>query len=368
MLKKYELKDYRFNLVFLLIALTSIGVLVVGSALESVQKKQFIGMILGLIVMIIISILDYSYILRFYWIMYVVSVILLLSVKFAGTAVNGSQRWLSLGGFQFQPSELCKILLILFFARYFMVHKEDLNTFPTLCITAILMLVPVLLIESQPDLSTTITVAFVLCMLLYVSGLSYKIIGTALAIIVPCAIVFLSIVIQPDQTLLESYQRDRIMAWLNPEEYQNSTGYQQTNAIMAIGSGQLYGKGLNNNSITSVKNGNFIAEPETDFIFAIVGEELGFVGSVIVIVLIGLITFTCIMIGRRAKDLAGMLICVGMASLVGFQSFVNIGVATGVLPNTGIPLPFISYGLTSLVSMYIGMGFVLNVGLQPKKY
>lgn len=367
MLKKYELKNYRFNLIFLLIMLTGIGVLVVGSALESVQKKQFIGMILGLIIMVIISLLDYSYILRFYWIMYVISVILLLAVQFFGVSVNGSKRWLNLG-YQFQPSEICKVLLILFFARYFMVHKEDLNTFRRLCITAVLMLIPIGLIEGQPDLSTTITVTFMLCMMLYVSGLSYKLIGTVLAIIVPCAIVFLTIVIQPDQTLLENYQRNRIMAWLNPEEYQNSTGYQQTNAIMAIGSGQLYGKGLNNNSITSVKNGNFIAEPETDFIFAIVGEELGFVGSVIVIGLIGLIVFTCIMIGRRAKDMAGTLICVGMGSLVGFQSFVNIGVATGVLPNTGIPLPFISYGLTSLVSMYIGMGFVLNVGLQPKKY
>lgn len=238
MLKKYELKNYRFNLFFLLIMLTGIGVLVVGSALESVQKKQFIGMILGLIIMVIISLLDYSYILRFYWIMYVISVILLLAVQFFGVSVNGSKRWLNLG-YQFQPSEICKVLLILFFARYFMVHKEDLNTFRRLCITAVLMLIPIGLIEGQPDLSTTITVTFMLCMMLYVSGLSYKLIGTVLAIIVPCAIVFLTIVIQPDQTLLENYQRDRIMAWLNPEEYQNSTGYQQTNAIMAIGSGQL---------------------------------------------------------------------------------------------------------------------------------
>lgn len=367
MLKKYELKNYRFSLIFLLIALTGIGVLVVGSALETVQKKQFLGMFLGVIVMVVISLLDYSYILRFYWIMYAISVILLVAVHLFGVSVNGSKRWLDFG-IQFQPSEIAKVLLIMFFSRYLMLHKEHLNTFRTLCITAILMLIPVILIEEQPDLSTTITVCFVLCMLLYVSGLSYKLIGTVLAIIIPFAIVFLTIVIQPDQTLLEDYQRNRIMAWLEPEKYADSTGYQQSNAIMAIGSGQLYGKGLNNNSITSVKNGNFIAEPETDFIFAIVGEELGFVGSVTVIVLIGLIVFTCIIIGQRAKDLSGTLICVGMASLVGFQSFVNIGVATGVLPNTGIPLPFVSYGLTSLVSMYIGMGFVLNVGLQPKKY
>ena len=137
---------------------------------------------------------------------------------------------------------------------------------------------------------------------------------------------------------------------------------------MAIGSGQLYGKGLDTTAIESVKNGNFISEPQTDFIFAIVGEELGFVGSVIVILLLLFIVLECIFMARKAKDLSGKLICCGMASLVGFQGFVNICVATGLMPNTGLPLPFVSYGLTSLVSLFMGIGFVLNVGLQPRKY
>ena len=137
---------------------------------------------------------------------------------------------------------------------------------------------------------------------------------------------------------------------------------------MAIGSGQLWGKGLNNSQITSVKNGNFISEPQTDFIFAIVGEELGFVGSVIVIALLFLIVMECIIMARKAKDISGRLICCGMASLIGFQGFVNVCVATGLMPNTGLTLPFVSYGLTSLVTLFLGIGFVLNVGLQPKKY
>jgi rod shape determining protein RodA len=139
--------------------------------------------------------------------------------------------------------------------------------------------------------------------------------------------------------------------------------------MMAIGSGQLWGKGLNNNTISSVKNGNFIAEPQTDFIFTIVGEELGFVGSCAVVILLFLITLECLSVARKAKDIAGTCIATGMAALVGFQSFVNIAVATGLFPNTGVPLPFVSYGLTSLVSLYIGMGFVLNVRLQcVRKY
>ena len=139
--------------------------------------------------------------------------------------------------------------------------------------------------------------------------------------------------------------------------------------MMAIGTGQLWGKGLNNNMISSVKNGNFISEPQTDFIYTIVGEELGFVGGCAVIVLLFLITLECLSVARKAKDLAGTSICSRMAELVGFQSFVNIAVATGLIPYTGVPLPFVSYGLTSLVSLYIGMGFVLNVRLQcVRKY
>ncbi|MEI3340412.1 MAG: FtsW/RodA/SpoVE family cell cycle protein [Eubacterium sp.] len=137
---------------------------------------------------------------------------------------------------------------------------------------------------------------------------------------------------------------------------------------MAIGSGQLWGKGLYNNSVASMKNGDYIPEPQTDFIFTIVGEELGFVGCLIVIVLLLLIVFECILVAKNAKDLGGRLICSGVAALIGFQSFVNICVTTGLMPNTGLPLPFVSYGLTSLVSLYIGLGMVLNVGLQAKKY
>ena len=167
----------------------------------------------------------------------------------------------------------------------------------------------------------------------------------------------------------EEYRLGRIMAWLYPTDPRwSDKAAQQQNSIMAIGSGQLWGKGLNNSVATSMKNANYIMEPQTDFIFAVAGEELGFVGTSLIILLLFLIVLECILIGRKAKDLAGRLICCGMASLVGFQAFVNICVATGLMPNTGIPLPFVSYGLTSLWSLFIGMGFVLNVGLQPKKY
>ena len=137
---------------------------------------------------------------------------------------------------------------------------------------------------------------------------------------------------------------------------------------MAIGSGQLNGKGLNNNTTISVKNGNFLLEAETDFVFAIIGEELGFVGCCAVIFLLLLIIIQCIIIGLQAQSLSGQIICGGVAALIGIQSFINMGVATGILPNTGLSLPFVSAGLTSIICFYMGIGFVLNVGLQPKKY
>lgn len=369
MLKKYRIKYFNFRLVVMLIAITIMGILAVGSADKSIQDKQIMGFIAGFFLMILLSLFDYSVFLNLHWIIYIGNILMLILVEIPGIGieVGGATRWIKILGIQFQPSELAKILLILFYAQYIMKNREKLNTFRVLATMILLMLPPLYLIENQPDLSTSIMVVIIFCTILFVGGLSYKILFSILAVAIPSVIIFLSIVLQPGQKLIQDYQQDRILAWLQPEKYANTVGYQQSNAITAIGSGQLWGKGYDNNVIASVKNGNFISESQTDFIFAIVGEELGFVGGCVVIVLLLLITLECLLIARRAKDLGGTLICTGMAALIGFQSFLNISVATGLLPNTGIPLPFISAGLTSLVSIYIGMGFVLNVGLQNNK-
>lgn len=367
--KNYKLKDYKFTLILTVLTLSILGIMVIGSAKEGYQTRQIIGLALGLCGMAVISLIDYTWVLKLYWFLYGANIILLLvTLSPLGKEVNGAQRWIDLKFTTFQPSDLTKILMILFFAQFLSNHEEDLNTMKTI-VTAVLLLIPnLLLILLQPDLSTTISIALVFCALMYVAGLSYRFIGTVLAIVIPVAVIFLSIVVQPNQPFLQDYQQKRILAWLEPEKYASDEAYQQNNSIMAIGSGQLKGKGLNNNTTTSVKNGNYILEPQTDFIFTIVGEELGFVGCCIVIGLILLIIVQCIWIGMKAQDFAGRIICCGIASQIGFQSFINISVATGILPNTGIPLPFVSYGLTSLVTMYMGIGVVLNVGLQPKKY
>ena len=366
--KPYHLKDVKFGLVISVIAISIIGVMVIGSAKQAVQGRQIIGLVAGVILMIILSMIDYVWLLNFYWILYGINIIALVCVKLFGTNVNGAQRWIDIGVTNFQPSELSKILVVLFFAKFLMNHEDDLSSAATILKAVGLIAPTLILIVLQPDLSTTLSIALVFCAMMYLAGLSYQFIGTLIAILVPVTIIFISIVVQPNQPFLHDYQQKRILAWLEPQKYASDEAYQQNNAIMAIGSGQLTGKGLNNNTTTSVKNGNFISEPQTDFIFAIVGEELGFVGCCIVIGLLLLIVVQCILIGLRAQDLAGRIICCGVAAQIGFQSFINIGVATGILPNTGIPLPFVSYGLTSLISLYMGIGIVLNIGLQPKKY
>ena len=321
-------------------------------------------------VMFIVQSIHYRYFYKYAGVLLFVSMILLVCAAFGGTNINGAGRWIRLPliGLTFQPSELAKIVLILFFARFFSKHAENLNTVKTIGLSFVLIGIPLLLIVKQPDTSTSIAIALIFISLLFIAGLSYKIVLTVLGICIPTGLIGITVILRMAQ-FSGDYRFGRIMAWLYPQDPRwSDIAAQQQNSIMAIGSGQLWGKGLNNSAATSMKNANYIIEPQTDFIFAVAGEELGFIGTMVIVLLLLFIVIECILIARKAKDLAGRLICCGMAALIGFQSIFNIFVATGLMPNTGIPLPFVSYGLTSLLSLYLGMGFVLNVGLQPKKY
>ena len=370
MIRQYKQRFYNFKLVALLLAISLFGVQLVASASPDLRNKQLLGVVTGVVILIILSLMDYSWILNFQWIMYGFNLLMLIGVRLFGSEAGGASRWLDIGGFRFQPTELSKIIIILFFAKFFMDHEDDINTFKILAESAILLAVPLALIYAQPDMKNTITVTVIFCILLYVAGLSYKIIGGAILIAVPLAVIFLSIVVQPDQTLIKSYQRDRIMSFLYPEnaEYQEDIE-QQNNSKTAIASGELVGKRLTSDGyVSSVNEGNFVAENQTDFIFAVAGEEYGFIGCTAIVILLLLISIECIRMSLRAKDLAGKILCCGVGSVVAIQSFLNICVATGLAPNTGTPLPFVSYGLTSLISLFIGMGLVMNVGLQSSAY
>lgn len=373
MFSEYNFRNYNFRLLFYVLALNLVGVVVINSAVggdRSYVNRQLIGMFGGLMLAIAISLMDYRKLMKCCGLVYAGCVGILLAVIVAGQLGGfggGSRRWIDLPVIgRFQPSEFVKIGLIFFFSWFLQKNQEKINRPSVLVTAAVLAAVPLALILKQPDLSTSIVIVFFILCLIYMAGISYKWIAGALAVAVPSLALVVWLAEHNMMPFLEPYQINRILAFTNPGKYAE-LNLQQDNSKMAIGSGRLYGKGLFNDTAISVKNGNFLSEEHTDFIFSVIGEELGFIGCMIVLLLFLLFVFECLRMASRARDMAGRLFCTGMAALVGFQSFTNIAVATGVFPNTGLPLPFISYGVSSLASLYIGIGILLNVGLQQRK-
>ena len=365
----YNFRNYNYRLFLYVLLLNITGVLIIRSASNqdiSMVLKQIVGILVGLTAVIILSLVDYHKVVSVAPLIYGTSLAFLLAVLVFGVSRGVARRWLVLPVIgQIQPSEFVKIGLIIFFSWYLSRYQERINEFKILFFAGLLFLAAFGLIFLQPNLSTSlVTMVIFLCML-FTAGLSYRWILGALAVVVPCGALFIYLLQFNMVPFLKDYQVRRIMAFIDPANYAEAN-LQQNNSIMAIGSGMLQGKGLNNNTLASVKNGNFLSEEQTDFIFAVIGEELGFIGCIAVIFLIALTVYECLIMAARAKDLMGSLLCVGLASLLAFQSFANIAVATGILPNTGLPLPFISYGVSSLLSVYLGVGVVMNVGLQRK--
>ena len=372
----YDFKQYDLRLLFLMIILNTVGIFIVRSAISAESFKdplvvrQILGSFVGLSMCIGISLFDYRKLCKFSPYIYAASILLLAGVRIYGTASgHGAMRWITvpvLG--KIQPAELVKVALILFFAEYLQKTKEDINTAHGLLLEGVYLLLPVGLVLIQPNLSTAIIMTVIVFAMTYASPLKLRFVMVFLgmaAVVLLLLFYLFSSGLYDKIPILQGYQVQRILTFLKPDE--NSSGYaQQMYSIMAIGSGMFKGKGLFNHSIFSVKNGNFLVEEDNDFIFAVIGEELGFRGSIIIIILFLLIIIECLIIAYRAKTLSGRLICVGVMAWIGFQTYTNIAVATGLFPNTGITLPFFSRGVSSLLSVYFGFGIVLNVALQRK--
>lgn len=367
-IKKYNWENYNWFLAVIVLAVCIFGIICINYADNSYTAKQALGFVLGTMMLLAFSCIDYHKICNWYWAIYGIMNVLLLLVLIIGKEVNGSKRWIDLKVITFQPSEFAKVLLIIFVASYLDAHRREAKDLLLWGKLFLLCCVPVFFILSEPDLSTTIDCICILAALAFAGGLSLKVIRNILLVVIPAMAVAFWYIQTPGQKLLKEYQLTRVMTFLHPQNYVDSSGYQQNNSIMAIGSGKLFGKGLFQSS-ADVKGSStgLISEQQTDFIFSVVGEALGFVGSVIVIAILALIVLQCILVAKRARDISGRLIATGMAALVCFQSFINIGVATALLPNTGLPLPFLSYGLTSLISNLMGIGVVLNISLQKKR-
>ena len=366
----YNFRNYNYRLFLYVLLLNITGVLIIRSASNqdiSMVLKQIVGILVGLTAVIILSLVDYHKVVSVAPLIYGTSLAFLLAVLVFGVSRGVARRWLVLPVIgQIQPSEFVKIGLIIFFSWYLSRYQERINEFKILFFAGLLFLAAFGLIFLQPNLSTSlVTMVIFLCML-FTAGLSYRWILGALAVVVPCGALFIYLLQYNMVPFLKDYQVRRIMAFIDPANYAEAN-LQQNNSIMAIGSGMLQGKGLNNNTLASVKNGNFLSEEQTDFIFAVIGEELGFIGCIAVIFLIALTVYECLIMAARAKDLMGSLLCVGLASLLAFQSFANIAVATGILPNTGMSLPFVSYGGSSMWTNMVALGLMLNIRKKETK-
>lgn len=348
-----------------LMGLTSINSIAEVSGNSGILYKQLAGSIIGILVMTVLSTINYRRFTKYYQVLYGVVILSLAAVLFLGTSGGGARRWISIGGITFQPSELAKILLILFYSEFIIKYVGQFSRLKVFIISTLLVLPPFFMIIKEPDLSTGIMIILIFCVILFIAGLSWKIIAGAAAAAIPSVMILLYLVLSGSSTFLGDYQRQRILAWFHPEDYASSTAYQTMNSMTAIGSGRLIGKGLSASSSTLLGTG-FISESQTDFIFAVIGEQFGFLGCSIMVILITVITVRCCSIAARCSDLSDKIVACGIAAWIGFQSYLNIGVATGLLPNTGIPLPFVSYGLTSLLCLYAGLGFVQNICIRSK--
>lgn len=367
--KQYNFRKLNISLIVMVLIVTIIGAFMIKISQGGDPKlftKQVFGLILGIIGMGFVAIVDYHFLAKLAAPLWFLGVFLLLLVKVPGIGVElyEARRWIDLKVVQIQPSELCKICLIIVLASYFAKFAEKINKISIISGSAVLTAVPLLFILDQPDLSSSLVIIFVYLILLYSAGISYKIVLPVLIITVPTAIALIWYVLQPYQNLLRPYQQERILGLFYPDKYPDLM-MQQNLSVSEISNGKLYGILMGDKSIDSLKSPS-LPVSECDFIFTVIGESLGFLGTSVVIIILGIIILKCFFVARKAKDKLGYLICVGVGSVYMFQVFVNIGVATRILPNTGLPLPFLSYGLSSLVSYMIGIGLVLNVGLQGR--
>ena len=341
----------------------------VSDDIEELYTKQLIGAIIGFVIVFAVLFIDYHFICNMSYVLYTGILIILVCLLKFGKPINNVKRWIKIVGIPFQPSELTKVVLILFLAFLCNQFKKKLGKIYVLLILAAATAVPVILIILEPHLSSSIAIFFIFCVIVYTSGISYKVIGTVLAIIIPVIIglVICITIFNTKLPFIEPYQINRILSFNSTDESEDTAGkYQQNQAVAAIASGGIHGKILSPDDSTRIYSK--IYANESDFIFSVVGEEFGFLGSSIIIFFYFILIIRCLIIAAHAPDYMGKLICIGVSALLLFQVFVNIGVATNLLPNTGLSLPFISYGLTSLISSMFAVGLVLNIGIKRKDF
>ncbi len=378
-LREYDFRKFDLGLLITAILLGVIGAYmlrIIPGVIDAESKylKQLLGIFFGVGLAIFVAMFDYHFVAKFYVPLYLFNLVLLFLVKFTkfGISVYDAKRWLGIKNvFSFQPSELTKVIMIVVIAKLFYILRERLHKFSTLVIVGIVMAIPTFLVLIQTDLSTAIVLFGSFVVMVFVSGFSVKILGIIVAVAVPTVYGLFWYILQPNNLLIEyeimkPYQQRRILSVLYPEnaEYSDLL-YQQENAVEAMSSGGLLGKTFTGD--TGVRGTAYVPVVESDFIFTGIGEELGFIGAALVILMLTFIVFRIMLIAKRSADIMGKVMATGAAAIIMFQTFINIGVVSMILPNTGIPLPFVSSGLSSVVGCYSMLGLVLNIAINTGK-
>ena len=370
--KHYNFKHFDVLLVVVVFILFLISSFILSIIPSSGQvgsaKRQIFTIGMGLCVILVFSLIDYHTLCMYVPILYIITTLMVAGTRFSPLGSNAhtdSYRWLDFKVVMFQPSEVCKIVVILTLASFFLAYRERLDSFKTFFLACAIALLPTAFILVQSDLSSGVVIMVVLAMMILCSGMSKKIIGPVVAVLIPIAGFLIWYIQQPGQKLLHDYQLRRITGWLHPETEALGIMYQQNNSVLSIASGKLYGKLLDGS--TTARNYTSVDVRESDFIWTPISEEFGFIGCMVVLALLSIIIIKCFLAAKNARDYMGMMIAVGIGAMFCFQTFFNIGVATSLLPNTGLPLPFLSNGLTSLISNMMAIGILLNVGIQPNR-
>jgi rod shape determining protein RodA len=354
-------RDFDWVLLGFVLLLSLISVLEIKSAtlhtkFHGFDHKQIGFLAIGIVLMFLISLIDYHRLIdTIHW-AYGIGILSLVAVALFGTKVLGGKRWISFHGMHFQPSEWIKLILIVAVARYFWGLAGKELTWADIGKVSAMVFVPLVLVLKQPDLGTSLTYLPILICGLFLGGIRFKQVA-----IILLALVFVGGVAWKSGKHLKPYQQARINAFINPDADPRGSGYQIRQSLIAVGAGGIWGKGTNKGTQTQ---GDFLPIPYTDFIFAAFCEEHGFVGAVGVLLLYFLILMRLIQNAQTASDLPGSFIIMGVVAVIVFQVAVNVGMVVGLMPVTGIPLPLLSYGGSSVLFTFLALGIVMNVRMR----
>jgi rod shape determining protein RodA len=354
-------QNFDWTLLALVLGICTVGIINIYSAGYSIGDrpfplylKQIQWVFLGMAFMMLIYFIDYRVINEAAYIIYGISIALLVVVFLYGYTTRGSQRWISILGFSFQPAELMKLTVIMALARYFDDYKSnEPYNLKELLIPFLIVILPFLLILKQPDLGTALIIVAVSASIIVFIGVNWK----SLAIVGAGALILMPI----GWRFLKAYQKERLMTFLNPDNDPLGTGYHIIQSMIAVGSGGIIGKGFLSGSQTQLK---FLPEQQTDFVFSVFAEEWGFIGAFVLIIMFMCLIFWGLKIALHSRDLLGTLLSFGITALISWEVFINIGMVLGIVPVVGIPLPFLSYGGSAMIVLMAMIGLLMNVSVR----